>query len=256
VYQAASSVGEALDAYDAERAAWALAGLAADLVQWYLPHRPEGGREAVEVLGCMLAPFAPHLAEAIHRQLGGQKVQSVHLGAWPSVDPSWEDGALLAQMAKVGRVVALAKDARGRAGLQAAQKVRQALVMVGAGDGDGAESLEPFSPLLADAMAVGQVRFTAEAAVLVGWRLRLDPERMAARNVKQAELEAALSSLTQNEIAALISQLGEGLSARFTVAGHVLTLLPDEVQITPEAQPGWTAAADVDAGLLVVLATD
>ncbi len=101
MYQAASEVKEALDVHDAQQAAAVLAGLVGDLVEWYLPHRPGRGREAVQVLGRLLAPFVPYLAEAIHRQLGGQKVQSVHLDAWPTVEPSWQDEALLAQMARL-----------------------------------------------------------------------------------------------------------------------------------------------------------
>jgi isoleucyl-tRNA synthetase len=255
LYQAAGDVGEALDGCDVIGAVRVLSGLADDLFEWYQPHRPGRGREAAKVLGRLLAPFVPHLAEAIHRQLGGQKVQSVHLDAWPSVDPSWQNEVILAQMDLVKRLAALGKDARKQAGLQAQRKLRQALVVLGSSDEGGAASLKPFYPLLAEAMTVGRVRFTAEAAALVGWRLHLDPERLATRNVEEADLEAALAGLAPEEKAALVSQLGEGLSVRFTVAGQVLTLLPDEVQIVPEARAGWIAAADVDAGLLVVLET-
>ena len=48
--------------------------------------RPELAREGLEKLVLMLAPFAPHLAEELwHEALGHQ--ESVHLAAWPEVDP-------------------------------------------------------------------------------------------------------------------------------------------------------------------------
>jgi hypothetical protein len=256
LYQAAGGVEEALDAHDAQRAAGVLSLVVGDLVQWYWPHRPGRARGSLKALARLLAPFVPHLAEAIHRRLEGQKAQSVHLDPWLTVDPAWEDEALLAQMVQVGSLADLAREARRVAGLGAEHKLRQALVVVGAGDEEGRGSLAPFRALLAEAMGVAQVRFTGKAASLVGWRLRPDPERMAIRGVEQADLEEALASLGSNEVAELISQLGEGLSARFTVAGQLLTLLPDEVQIRPEARPGWTAAADAAAGMLVVLTTD
>jgi valyl-tRNA synthetase len=33
----------------------------------------------------LLAPFVPHLAEAIYRQVSGQPAESVHLAGWPMV---------------------------------------------------------------------------------------------------------------------------------------------------------------------------
>ena len=256
LFQAAHAVRDALDGNDAYQAAHVLEGLAGDMFEWYLPLRPGRGAEMVKLLSRLLAPFVPHLAEAIHRQLGGQKAESVHLGRWPIPDRSWEDPPLLSRMALVRRVAALGQDARGRAGLQPEHKLRQARVVLGAGNEAEETGLVPFYPLLGEAMAVGRVQISAEAAALVGWHLRLDPKRMATRSIEQASLEEALARLDAEQIAALMTQIGEGLSVQLEVAGQVLTLLPDEVQIVPEARVGWTAAADVDAGLLVVLELD
>jgi len=43
-------------------------------------------RLALDSLVCVLAPFAPHIAEELWQQLGHDT--SVHIGAWPEYDPS------------------------------------------------------------------------------------------------------------------------------------------------------------------------
>jgi hypothetical protein len=79
--QAVSTVTEALDACDLPRATRELAALAGDLSGSTTPRQPVA--EATGMLGRLLAPFVPHLAEAIY-QAGG-RTTSVHLAGWPAV---------------------------------------------------------------------------------------------------------------------------------------------------------------------------
>jgi isoleucyl-tRNA synthetase len=91
--QAICGVTEALDAGEPRRAAEELAALVGDLAGWYAPDQLGGGEEWLESLSRLLAPFVPHLAEAIHRQVAGSAAKSVHLAAWPSPDPAGEEPA-------------------------------------------------------------------------------------------------------------------------------------------------------------------
>jgi isoleucyl-tRNA synthetase len=92
--QAVRALTEALDAGEARRAAEELAALVRDLVGSRISQRPGGGGEVLESLSWLLAPFVPHLAEAIHRQVAGLAAESVHLAAWPIPNPAWEDPAV------------------------------------------------------------------------------------------------------------------------------------------------------------------
>ena len=252
LHHTASVVTQALDGREPGRAAGELAALVGDLAPWYLPRRPGAGRELLEPLTLLLAPFLPHLAEAIHREVGGRPRPSVHLEAWPALDPGWEDGVLLSNMARVQHLTELGLRARAEAGIDPHQLLPGALVGSLPGASWEPEALQPFSRLLADALRVAQVKFSADAADYVGWRLALNPERPVQRDVTEAGIGAVLADLSAGEAAHLATQLRRGMSVGLEVSGLAITLLPDEVSISVRARPGQAAAAGADH--LVILA--
>ncbi|MBN1137582.1 MAG: class I tRNA ligase family protein, partial [Anaerolineae bacterium] len=79
--QAVSTVTEALETCDLSRATCELTTLAGDLPGLYVAQPPDA--EAIEMLSRLLAPFVPHLAEAIHQASG--PTASVHLKGWLTV---------------------------------------------------------------------------------------------------------------------------------------------------------------------------
>jgi len=80
--QAVSTVTEALEECDLPRATRELTALAGDLSGLYAP-QPSERAGAIDMLSRLLAPFVPHLAEAIY-QAGGHTT-SVHLAGWPAL---------------------------------------------------------------------------------------------------------------------------------------------------------------------------
>ena len=80
--QVVLTVTEGLDGCDLSKATRELAALAGDLFDPAMTEQPE--IEAVETLGRLLAPFVPHLAEAIY-QASSHPATSVHLAGWPAV---------------------------------------------------------------------------------------------------------------------------------------------------------------------------
>lgn len=244
LHQATGAVSEALEAGEPGRAAGELAVLASDLGDWYVPHRPGGGRQYLASLSQLLAPFVPHLAEAIYRQAGERAVPSVHLSAWPTSDLTAEDRALLARMTRVRRLASLGQAARVQAGVERDRLLHQAIVSLLLADDGGAADLVAFEELLAELLGIGRVQFVAKAAAPVAWRLALNPESVVGWDIGTAEVKAALTALDPEEAANLVSQIGEGLSVSLKVSGQALTLLPDQVYVTVQAQPGWAAATD------------
>jgi isoleucyl-tRNA synthetase len=249
---AVSTITQALDVREPRRAATELAAFVGDLAAWYQPLRPGAGRELLEPLSLLLAPFVPHLAEAICRQAAGRPCPSVHLEGWSVPDPAWEDGALLSNMDRVRRVVALGLRARAMVGIEPDQLLPGALIGLAAGASWVLEDLHPFSRLLADTLRVTQVKFAPDAAAYVKWRLAPDPERPVQRALSPAALEAALDGLGDDEAVHLASQLRKGLSVGLDVSGLAITLLPDEVSVSVQARSGSAVAADSDH--LVILA--
>ncbi len=252
VYHGVAVVTRVLDVREPQRAAGELVSLVDDLAAWYMPQRPVGGRELVEPLTLLLAPFVPHLAEAIHRRAGRRPRQSVHLEDWPSLDPAWEDEDLLANMARVRHLAGLGQAAREREGVDPGQVLPGALVGPLAGASWAPADLHPFAGLLADALSVAQVRLSPDAAIHVAWRLALNPVQPVQREVSHEAIQAALAGLGAGEAARLAEQLQMGMSVGLDVSGLAITLLPDEVSIFVQAGSGQVAAADAEH--LVVLA--
>ena len=244
LYHAAAAVTRALDEREPGRAARELAALLDDWAGWYAPRRPGVGRELVEPLTLLLAPFAPHLAEAIHRQRGRRSRPSVHLEDWPVLNPAWENESLLKNMTRIQHLAALGLRARAQAGMQPDELLPGALVGSLAGATWSRADLEPFTALLADSLGVARVELSADAAGRVEWRLSLDPERPVQRDVSQPAIAAALAALSADRAAQIAAQLQQGISVGLEVSDQAITLLPDEVTISVRPRAGWAAAAD------------
>lgn len=244
LYQASRAVDEALDAQEPARAAGALAALVSDLADWAAPRQPAYLVPALEFTSRLSAPFVPHLAEALHRQLGGWGVESVHLTAWPTADPSWADRDLLACMARVRRLAGLGQEGRAQGAVASGRKLRRGVVGLMVGDRGAMSALEPFQELLAEALGVEQVELTPEAGGRVEWRLSLNPEQYPEREVTPPEVEEALAELDATLAAHLAAEVRQGRSIGLQVSGRAMTLLPDEVRLSTEVRPGWVAAAD------------
>jgi len=245
------SLTKALDGCDIAAAARCMAELVHDFTAWYAPHRPTGIGPALASLAVLLAPFAPHLAEALYSQGGQRAADSVHLLSWPAAEGTAGDEDLLAGMALLRRLAALGQAARAQAGIPLDRPLRRAWVAF-----VPPETEEPLldETLLAQALGVGRVRVTADALSRVGWHLDLAPREDVGRFVPAAEVDAALAALVPEARATLLSQLWSGRSAGLDVAGRAVTLLPDEVEVSLRVQPGFAAA--FEPGLLLVLEVD
>jgi isoleucyl-tRNA synthetase len=241
----------ALDAQEPRRAAGELEILLNDLVDWYQLQRPGGGRQVLELLSRLLAPFTPHLAEAIHRQLGGREWPSVHLAPWPTFEPAAEDRVLLTQMSRIRCLARLGQRARAEADIPPLRPVHRAIIGLLVDAHEERTDLAPFAPLLGKLLAAEQVQFTPDARTWVKWRLSLRPGQRLKRDLAVAELEAALAALDTETSAHLASELRAGLSVGLQVSDQAITLLPDQVDISVMASPGWAAAADADHLILL-----
>jgi len=122
-----------LEKFDVVTAGRAISDFANDLSTWYLRRsrdRFKNGTDdekasAVATLGhCLLtvskllAPFTPHVAEGLYKELGGEK-ESVHLDAWPEAGRLDEN--LVAQMKRVRQACSLGLEKRAAAGLPVRQ---------------------------------------------------------------------------------------------------------------------------------------
>jgi isoleucyl-tRNA synthetase len=252
-HQTAEAMTGALNDHDPRRAAGELSDFVDEMSSWYLPRRPEGGREVLRTLCGLAAPFVPHLAEAIYRRLDGRSEGSVHVTPWPAVEQAWQDEQVLAQMALVQRLGQLGQAVRSGAGIEQDLPLPQAIVGILSGDDELADRLAPYSEILAAELGVGKARVTADAASHVVWQLLLHPDRAVKPDADLAGIGGALERLDAERARAVASQLLDGLSVSVEADGKAFTLLPEEVIVRLLPEPGWAAA--VEGAYLVILET-
>jgi isoleucyl-tRNA synthetase len=253
LHQAAEALTGALNDHDPGRAAEELGAFVDKVSSWYLPRRPDGGRDALRILCGLAAPFVPHLAEAIYRRLDGRSESSVHTTAWPTAEQAWKDEQVLAQMALVQRLGQLGQAVRSGAGIDQDLPLPQALVGILSGGDAPADRLAPYTEILATELGVGKVRVTADVASRVAWHLVLHPDRAVKPDADLAEIGGALEKLGTGRAHVVASQLLDGLSVSVEADGKAFTLLPEEVIVTLQPEPGWAAA--VEGAYLVILET-
>ncbi len=177
--QTVDTVRENLDAYNATDACRAIEEFVEDVSKWYVRRsrrrfwKGATGDDAdkrsayatlhavLHTLSRLLAPFMPFLAERLYRNLSGLEgdrpapagtPDSVHLTDYPDADPDWRDTTILAEMARLRRLVEDGLAARAAAGIKVRQPLRAAIV---AGEGFTPE----LEPTFADELNVKHVEY-------------------------------------------------------------------------------------------------
>ncbi len=127
------TVTESLEKFDVVTAGRAIADFTNDLSTWYVRRsrdRFKNGTDeekasAIATLGHalltvskLLAPFTPHVAEGLYREVGGEK-ESVHLDVWPSAGKNDENLSL--QMKHVRQACSMGLEKRAKAGINVRQ---------------------------------------------------------------------------------------------------------------------------------------
>jgi isoleucyl-tRNA synthetase len=180
----------------------------------------------------VIAPVMPFLADHLWRNLVQNGPSSVHLARWPA--PGEADGAVLAEIAEVRRVVELGRQARSASQLKLRQPLRR-LVVAGASG-----QTHDHADEIADELRVKEVEFGEVQAS----ELRVKPNLP----VLGPKLGAALGEVRELLSRGEFEELDGG---RFRVDGHVLE--PHEVLVERIGRDGWAIASD--AGVTVALDT-
>ncbi len=202
----------------------------------------------------LIAPFTPFFAETLYQNLMREQFadtpESVHLCDYPQADEQCIDQRLLQEMAIVREIASLGRSAR----MDAKIKVRQPLPVVELVLADPAHRqwLSSHLPLIADELNVKQIDFAADADKYVTYEIRPNFKTLGPKFGKLApQIKPALAKA---DAAALRRQLDREGKVTITVAGQMIELAAEDVQITLQAKPGWAAAQGPQ--VVVVLSTE
>ncbi|MDG2026861.1 MAG: isoleucine--tRNA ligase [Acidimicrobiales bacterium] len=254
-----ADVERRMDAYDLPGAAMEIQSFIDALNNWYIRRSRDrfwgtdgagADTHGLDTLYTVLitlmqvaAPLLPMITEEIWVGLTGgdaDRHDSVHLSDWPDADAYPADPALVAAMDRLRDVASTGLRLREDQGL----RVRLPLASVTVAGRD-ANTLEPFTELLADELNVKAVNVTEEIGSLATFVLRPDGKALGPRLGKdvQTVFGAAKSGDWQSND-----------DGSVTVAGHVLA--EDEYELALESPDDVVAAALRSNDAVVTLDTE
>ena len=264
-----STVTAALDNYDAKSAGEAIEAFVDQLSNWYVRRNrrrfwkstdPQDKQSAYLTLyECLstatrlMAPFVPFLAESVYQNLVGgvdaAAPESVHLARWPAAESSWQNDALVEDVAVVQKVVGLGRAARARSGVRTRQPLGR--VLVRAPNDAASQALDSHSDQILEELNVKAIEFIARDAGLVSYNIKPNLPKLGKQygklvpQIKKALLDA--------DGAVIASAAARGEAFEIEAAGQTIPLEGDDILIETHSAEGYSCEAD--AGYLTALDT-
>ena len=261
-------VTECLDAYDARGAGEAIEKLVDQLSNWYVRRnrrrfwKSEAGRdkqaayltlyECLDMAHRMMAPFMPFLSEAIYRNLASNLPDSpgsVHLTAWPEVEPGCLDDQLVYEMDMVQQVVGLGRTTREESRVRVRQPLSR--LLVSAPDERARAAVSKHARQVEEELNVKAVEFISGDSNLVSYRVTPDFPRLGKRHGRL--MPAIKHALAQADAAWIAGEVAAGRSFTLDVEGRDVTFGPGDCRVQTGSAEGYACA--VDGGFMVALDT-
>ena len=272
----AAAVVERMDAYDNYGACARLTEFVDALSNWYVRRSRDrfwSGEQSADksdaywtLYECLLttckliAPFVPHLAEAMWTNLAvaafseapaaaNSVAESVHLCDYPVGNPAASDEELSRRMALMREIVSLGRSARMGAKLKVRQPLSQVEVVLA--DETHRAWLEEHASLICDELNVKRVEFVEQAEQYITYTVLPDLKRLGPRLGKR--LPALRKVLAGADGSRLLAQLQAEGKITLPLPDGPIELDGDDIQVRLQAKEGWAAAQG--RGVVVVLAT-
>ena len=258
VHATVRDVTEALDDFDALRAAQALERVVDDLSNWYVrrsrarfwkssdPQAHATLHESLATVALLLAPLCPFVADELWSNLGGTG-ESVHLADWPEVDPTALDPALDTAVDAVRQIVTLGRAARAGAKIKVRQPLSRALVLLP----DGVVLSDQLVAEVADELNVKLVETIGDLTGLLDYAVVPNFRRLGPRvGPLMPKVKAALAAVDGREVSEGVERDGV---FRLAVDGETIAIGPDDVEIRAVAheelvlaeEGGYAVALDI-----------
>jgi len=251
--ETASLVGgvtAALEQFDTQRAGSLLAGFVDDLSNWYVrrsrrrfwdgdPAALATLHDTIVTVTKLLAPITPFITERVWQDVVRPVVQdapaSVHLSAWPALDPAAVDAELSGSVALARRLVELGRAARADAKVKTRQPLRRALVASAA----HARLSDELRAEVADELNIGSLEpLSSAGADLVDHSAKGNFRALGKRFGKQTPVVAA--AIAAADAATLAAALEADGTAPVLVDGEQVQVLADEVIVSERPREGWS----------------
>jgi isoleucyl-tRNA synthetase len=250
LHRTVAEVTDALESFDALRAAQALDRLIDDLSNWYVRRsRPRFWKdsdpaahttlhECLLTTTKLLAPLCPFMSDELHRNLSGRD-ESVHLADWPEADPAAMNDDLELEMARARDVVSLGLAARSDAHLKVRTPLRRALVLVP----DDHQLDDPVLEEIRDALNVRRVDLIHDLEGLVTYEVVPNFRKLGPRVGKlMPQLQSALKAA---DGAAVRTAFDDAGTYRVELdGGGTIEVGPDEIEVRATSHAEFALAQE------------
>jgi isoleucyl-tRNA synthetase len=258
VHATVREVTEALDDFDALRAAQALERVVDDLSNWYVrrsrarfwkssdPAAHATLHEALATVALLLAPLCPFVADELWGNLGGTG-ESVHLADWPEVDDAAVDPELEAAMEAVRQIVTLGRAARTDAKLRVRQPLPRALVLLP----DAGALPDALVAEVAEELNVRAVEAIRDLTGLLDYDVVPNFRALGPRvGPLMPKVKAALAAVDGRTVSDALEADGE---YRLELDGETIEIGPDDIEVRAVAheelvlaeENGYAVALDI-----------
>ena len=197
-------------------------------------------------LSKVIAPVIPFSAEMMYRNLKAplqDAPESVHLCAWPQVDETLRDEALLREVEGVLQCVSLGHAARKESGV----KVRQPLsrVLVQAPSDEARRGIENWRDTILDELNAKDLQMLESAGDLVEYSLKANLPKLGKKLGKQmGAARAAFENASPDDARRIGEASTRGEDFTLQVGDETMTFAPDEVLVQTEQKSGYQFASE------------
>ena len=270
LHRTTSEVTDRMEHYDVLGAAQSLEKFVDELSNWYVrrsrerfwrSEKDDDKWAAYQTLHTclvemskLLAPFAPFVSEEIHQNLAvghlaGAK-ESVHLETYPTVDESWLDEELEAEVELAIEIAGLGRSARKAEQIRVRQPLSEVIVVTH--DEKDRERAKRQEEVILDELNIREMSFAEDQAEFVDFKVTPDFSKLGPRfGPKMPKVKKAFADADHR---ALRDELESGATCSIQADGETLTFTDDEVSVGMESKKGYAAASG--SRIAVVLKTE
>jgi isoleucyl-tRNA synthetase len=255
--QVVEQVSTSLEASDPMNASLTCEAFLDDLTNWYIrrsrrrywkSEQDEDKNTAYATLyhvlvklAKTLAPFIPFISEVMYqnlvRNVRAEAYESIHHTAWPEVDGTIADEALLEQMSLARKVASLGHSARKSTGIKVKQPLSKVMVHTGK-----AVLRDELVEIVKDELNVKAFEFVEQQEALVNYKVLPDNKVLGPRF--GARFPKVRAALAQSDPAKVAASVNAGSPVTLQVAGETVELEAASILVSSEPRPGLAVAGD------------
>ena len=255
---------EAMEVYELHRATRAIEDfVVSDLSRWYVKLVrdrlwKEGEdkdklaafrvlHEALDVSVKLLAPFTPHIADAIHTNLSGSP-ESVHMASWPEQDSRWIDAKLEEGMGLVREISEIVARIRQEANMNLRWPVKR--IIIKAQDDEVVDALLSLKDALLSQNNIKEMQLLPVGEEWDEMILSVVPNPNAIGKVYR-QWSSKIAVLLKNRPAKTIKAGIDKGEYSLGIEGQLVKILPNMVSFTSTLPPD-IASAEFSKGVMYI----